>query len=209
MKYMVMECHPAYAVLMDEASCITYAANLHYEVGQIVESPVLLADTVQKNSRIRATVRHFAAAAACLLVLAGGAAYYGMNYTKYTSIMVSATASVSMDVSRSGKVLSVRANNPDAETLLADYDCRGKDQLTVTNELIDRAVRHGYVRKGDTVHVYYEKDKPRHAEAYRNQIEQEIAAREMTADVRGDFGQGQVPTAPAVQTTSPEPSAPP
>lgn len=42
MKYMVMECRPSYAILLDEEGCFKKAANLHYEVGQIVEEPVLM-----------------------------------------------------------------------------------------------------------------------------------------------------------------------
>jgi len=33
MKYIVMECHEGYAVLMDEESRFVNAANMHYEVG--------------------------------------------------------------------------------------------------------------------------------------------------------------------------------
>ena len=42
MKYLVMELHPAYAVLLDEQGRFLKAANLGYSVGQQVEKPVLL-----------------------------------------------------------------------------------------------------------------------------------------------------------------------
>ena len=42
MKYMVMECHTGYAVLLDEEGRFWKAADLHYEVGQTVENPVLM-----------------------------------------------------------------------------------------------------------------------------------------------------------------------
>ena len=41
MSYLVMECHPGYAVLLDEAGRFVRAANLRYEVGQTVCNPVL------------------------------------------------------------------------------------------------------------------------------------------------------------------------
>ena len=40
MKYMVMECHTGYAVLLDEEGRFWKAANLHYQVGETVEDPV-------------------------------------------------------------------------------------------------------------------------------------------------------------------------
>ena len=51
MKYLVMECHAGYAVLMDEASRFVRAANLHYEIGQTVTDPVLMTETQPRIRR--------------------------------------------------------------------------------------------------------------------------------------------------------------
>lgn len=40
MTYIVMECHPGFAVLLDEEGRFVKAANRHYAVGQTVESPL-------------------------------------------------------------------------------------------------------------------------------------------------------------------------
>ena len=45
MKYIVMEVKRSYAVLLDEDGRFVTAANLRYEVGQIVENPVLMIDS--------------------------------------------------------------------------------------------------------------------------------------------------------------------
>ena len=42
MKYLVMETHPAYAVVLDERGRFLKAANLHYQVGQTVQDVVEL-----------------------------------------------------------------------------------------------------------------------------------------------------------------------
>ena len=42
MKYLVMETHPAYAVVLDERGRFLKAANLHYQVGETVEDVVEL-----------------------------------------------------------------------------------------------------------------------------------------------------------------------
>ena len=40
MKYMVMECHLSYAVVLDENGSFLKVANMRYEVGQTVENVV-------------------------------------------------------------------------------------------------------------------------------------------------------------------------
>ena len=42
MKYLVMEVHPAYAIVLDEAGRFCKAANLHYQVGDTVQTIVEL-----------------------------------------------------------------------------------------------------------------------------------------------------------------------
>lgn len=54
MSYLVMECHPGYAVLLDEEGRFLKAANLRYEIGQTVYDPVLMKDTPEKQ---RHTIR--------------------------------------------------------------------------------------------------------------------------------------------------------
>ena len=51
MSYLVMECHPGYAVLLDEEGRFLKAANLRYETGQTVYDPVLMKET-RKDSGI-------------------------------------------------------------------------------------------------------------------------------------------------------------
>ena len=69
MTYLVMECHPAYAVLLDEESRFVRAANQHYKVGQTVTDPVLMGDCKRSAGITQRTVIRIAAAAACLLLL--------------------------------------------------------------------------------------------------------------------------------------------
>ena len=69
MSYLVMECHPGYAVLLDEDGRFLKAANLRYEIGQTVYDPVLMKETPERR---RHTVRWIssgiAAIAACFLL---------------------------------------------------------------------------------------------------------------------------------------------
>ena len=66
MNYMVMECHPSYAVLLDEEGRFLKAANLHYETGQVVHDPVLMKEEHAKQRNLMRWARSgMAAAAAC------------------------------------------------------------------------------------------------------------------------------------------------
>ena len=49
MNYLVMECHPGYAVLLDEEGRFLKAANLRYEIGQTVYDPVLMKETPERQ----------------------------------------------------------------------------------------------------------------------------------------------------------------
>ena len=51
MKYIVMECHKGYAVLMDEESRFVTAANLGYNVGDTINDPVLMSSGSEDASR--------------------------------------------------------------------------------------------------------------------------------------------------------------
>ena len=52
-----------------------------------------------------------------------------------------------MDLNRQGTVVGLTGANEDGETLLEGYDGKGKDKVTVADELIDRAIEMGFCRK--------------------------------------------------------------
>ena len=176
MKYIVMECHPGYAVLMDEASKFVYAANLRYAVGQTVENPVLMKSPDSgKKLHMSVSVRRFVATAACMVLIAGGFLYYRNNFAVYSTIVLSAAGDVSIDVNSHGKVLSVRSNDPSGEALIRNYQAKGKDKTTVAGELIERAVSEGHLHAGDTVSFYIDTPEEAVYSSYESEIEQEMA----------------------------------
>ena len=78
MKYIVMECHFSYAVLLDENGKFLKAANRGYQVGQTVCDPTLVGDY-----RYRPPLwRIFARAVMLLLLIA--AVFFGIRYCDYT-----------------------------------------------------------------------------------------------------------------------------
>ena len=151
MKYIVMECHPSYAVLLDEEGRFVKAANLHYETGQTVCEPVLMREEpVKQRNRLRWARSGFAAVAACFLLLIG-LNYYRSTLTAYSSIYLTINPEVQMDLNRQGTVVGLTGTNEDGETLLEGYDGKGKDKVTVADELIDRAIEMGFLSEGGRV----------------------------------------------------------
>ena len=151
MKYIVMECHPSYAVLLDEEGRFVKAANLHYETGQTVCEPVLMREEpVKQRNRLRWARSGFAAVAACFLLLIG-LNYYRSTLTAYSSIYLTINPEVQMDLNRKGAVIQLEGINQDGAALLEDYEYKGKDRLTVADDLIERAIDMGFLSEGGQV----------------------------------------------------------
>ena len=151
MRYLVMECHPGYVILLDEEGRFLKAANLRYEVGQIVYEPVLMKDKPEKQRHtIRWLTSGVAAIAACFLLFFG--AHHYQNYMQiYSSIYLTINPEVQMDLNRQGTVVHLTGTNEDGKLLVEGYDSRGKDKVTVADELIDRAIEMGFLSEGGQV----------------------------------------------------------
>ena len=151
MSYLVMECHPGYAVLLDEEGRFLKAANLRYETGQTVYDPVLMKETPERQ---RHTVRWIgsgiAAIAACFLLFFG-IGYYQNYIQPYSSIYLTINPEVQMDLNRQGTVVGLTGTNEDGETLLEGYNGKGKDKVTVADELVDRAIEMGFLSEGGRI----------------------------------------------------------
>ena len=175
MKYMVMECHTGYAVLLDEEGRFWKAADLHYEAGQTVENPVLMKQP-QPSGRRRITrlVSSTVAAVAACLFLFFGFGYY-QNYLRiYSSIYLSINPEVQMDLNRYGNVVRLTGTNEDGARLLEGYSGRGKDKLTVADELIDRAIEMGFLSEGGQVSFFIDSPEDALFQEYGTELRTEI-----------------------------------
>lgn len=153
MKYLVMEVHPAYAVVLDESGRFLKTANFGYTVGETVTDILALQMPEQRRKPIGwlRPVLGVTAAAACAAVAFFG--YYQPNYLPYGTLLVQINPEVLLTVSRTERVLETEGRNEDGRHLLEGYDCRGKDREQVLEELVDRAIALGYLSGGGTVSV--------------------------------------------------------
>lgn len=156
MKYLVMETHPAYAVVLDEEGRFLKAANLQYQVGDTVQHIVELRQARPRATALWKPLSGLAAAAACLCLVFFG--YYQPNYTAYGTLRIQINPDVEMTVSRTDRVLDLEGLNADGEDLIEGYDYRGKDQETTAGELVERAIDMGYLSDGDTISVTVRSD---------------------------------------------------
>ena len=151
MNYLVMEVHPAYAVVLDEDGRFLKAANLRYQVGDTVQDIVELRTPQKKVVPAWKPLSGLAAAAACLCLVFFG--WYQPNYTAYGTLRIQINPDVEMTVSRTDRVLELEGLNADGEDLIEEYDYQGKDRETAANELVERAIDMGYLSDGETVSI--------------------------------------------------------
>jgi hypothetical protein len=171
MKYMVMECHESYAVLMDEESRFVQAANLRYKVGQTVTDPVLMNAEELNRGRISMHISKFVAAAACLTIaVSAGAFYYSSNYKTHSTVLISSEANVRMELNKKGKVLNISTENADSDEIIKNYDGKGKDMLDAANDIIDIEKDKGIIESGDTVDIYIKAETPSEYNSYKSDL---------------------------------------
>ena len=151
MSYLVMETHPAYAVLLDEEGRFLKAANLRYQVGDTVQDIVELQPPKVKSPALWKPLSGVVGLAACLCLVFFG--YYQPNYTAYGTLRIQINPDVEMTVSRTDRVLGLDGLNEDGEALIAGYAYQGKDRETAAGELVERAIDMGYLSDGETVSI--------------------------------------------------------
>jgi hypothetical protein len=142
MKYIVMECHFSYAILLDEEGRFLKAANRGYQVGQSVYDPVIVGSYRYRPPMARIAARGVPLVVACLLIILG-ITYYRYNVEAVSTIVMTINPEVKMELNRKGEVLELVGINADGMTLIADYDYEGKDKIAVADALIDRAIEQG------------------------------------------------------------------
>lgn len=149
MKYMVVECHVGYVVLLDERGNFLKAANFQYQLGQTVENPVLMQSWASLQKR-RGRIARLAALAACF-VFAFGILFYQLFAAVHSSVFLSINPAVQMDLNRMGKVVRLRGVNADGVALLKGYDGEGLSQLDAALQLVDRAAAMGFLEEDGQV----------------------------------------------------------
>lgn len=146
MKYIVLERHPGYVVVLDEEGRFLKAADRQYQVGQQLDAILPMRPPRRRG---RAVLFPALAVAACLVLLALSAVR--MAQMPYASVYMTINPQVRIDVNRRDTVLTVEGTNPDGEALTEGYEGRGKALEQVMDELTDRAVEMGWLHPGGQI----------------------------------------------------------
>lgn len=176
MKYIVMECHTGFAVLLDENGRFVKAANLRYCVGDTVTDPVLMNDNRIAGRRRRNIWPQVAGALAACLTLILAILLYQYFTAPVSTVVLRINPAVQMDLNRGGKVVVLEGLNDDGTALLQGYESRGKDLLTVSTELIGRAIEHDYIADGDKITFSIDAVDEEHFESYGIALRRGISA---------------------------------
>ena len=150
MKYLIVECHHAYAVALDEDGNFLKVANMQYSVGQTVAGIVPLNINTNKSQAHRIKwIYPIATAAACLVLLLIPALLH--ITTPAASVYMAINPQVRIDVNKNDIVMTLCAENDDGVTLLSDYNYKKKNLDLVLDELVDRAIEMEYLREGGKI----------------------------------------------------------
>ena len=140
MQYMVLECHAAYAVVLDEDGSFLKVANRQYEAGQMVTEVIPM--QVPPRRKYGKWLTSLAAAAACIALVLGLTL---PGQQPYASVYVKINPEVRIDVDKKDMVVGMEGVNQDGIDLISGYDYQKKDLDLVTDDLVDKAIEMGYL----------------------------------------------------------------
>lgn len=159
-KYIVMECHLSYAVVLDEDGRFLKVANRHYQVGQtvtdVIEMQIPQSIPKQKKTKRKRWFYSLAAMAAVMVMMV--TIVFQFSQMTYASIYMSINPEVRIDVNRNDVVVNLQGVNMDGNDLIKDYDYKKKDLELVMDELLERAIEKGYLYDGSKITLTFDAD---------------------------------------------------
>lgn len=149
MRYMVMECHPSYAVVLDEEGIFRKVANRRYEVGETVDEVVEMQEAPASKKSNRRWITSIAAVAACCVLAVASFLY--MNMDPYASIYLTINPEIRIDVDKKDKVVNLEGINKDGKELIKGYDFENKNADKVMDDMVDRSIDMGFLAEGGQI----------------------------------------------------------
>lgn len=148
MTYLVMECRAGYAVVLDNQGRFQKVPNLGYEVGQQLDSVVILPEETKVVLPFRKRLTSLVAAACLCLVLTGS---HQLLLTAYGTVRLQINPDVLLEMNRLDYVIGMEGMNEDGVKLIEGYRYRGKKLEDVSEELADLAVKEGFLHDGGEI----------------------------------------------------------
>ena len=119
MKYLVMECHPAYAIVLGEDGRFCRVANMHYQVGQQLDKVFGLEQPKGAPVVIWKKAAEIVAAAACFCLILMG--MWQMVLAPCGTVRMQINPDIAITVNRLDYVTSVKGLNEDGKQVVQGY----------------------------------------------------------------------------------------
>ncbi len=190
MKYMVIETHLGYAVVLSDDGRFKKVANINYEVGQMVDN---VFDMKEPEGHFFST-NTFKAALTFVSALAVLVVALFMNRpttpTYFASVLLKINPEVRIDINQENDVVNIEGVNPDGESLIQGYGYEDKKLDSVMDELVDLAIDLGYLYDGVEVNITLDGDEETWLLDARtnmkNQVQQSIHSKVSATIIVGD-----------------------
>ena len=112
------------------------------------------------------------AMAACLALVFTSLSWMGQ--TPYASVYMTINPEVRIDVNRSDRVVGLEGGNRDGADLIEGYKYRRKELDTVMDELVELAIRDGYLHEGGKVTLTLASEDDRWEVTHSDRLEQHL-----------------------------------
>lgn len=152
MKYLVMECHNSYSIVLDDKGRFLKVANMNYQIGQTVddvfemiepETNIVAFPEKKKENKIFGKSFGILALAASLIFIF--TSLFNMNNATIGSIYMKINPEVRLDINRKDIVVGAIGINEDGKDLLEGYSYTDKHMDKVVDELVELAIDKGYL----------------------------------------------------------------
>ena len=125
-------------------------------------------------------------AAAALAMLLGAGFYFSYNYSVDSLIGIDVNPSFELEISKRERVISARALNEDAETVLSGMDLKNVDLDVAVNAIMGSMLQNGYLSAdGNSIFVTVENDDENKGQVLSDSLMQQINAALSSNDING------------------------
>lgn len=155
MRYLIVETHTAYSIALGSDGRFMNVLNQNHAEGQYVNDVIPIETGRRKEIPVK-RITAFASIAACLLIVFLASTLYMPD--AYAKVYITVNPEIALDVSEKGKVVGLEALNPDGEKIIEGIKWRKRDALTVTDEIMDKGIALGLIKKSSVVRLDIDTD---------------------------------------------------
>ncbi|MDH6367307.1 MULTISPECIES: hypothetical protein [unclassified Breznakia] len=173
MKYVVIEVHESYVVVLDQAGTFSLALNFNYQLGDQIDAIIPYEDiTTQEvvTHKRRKWIPRFAVLSVCIALILFIIPTFNTPVAA-ASIWLSYNPEYRIDIDTDGNILEVEGLNPDAVEALESMNCKHKSYIDFANAIIDYGMQNDTLVDGKTIEVYIDTDDQKLYDSISNNLE--------------------------------------